>query len=158
MAGEVEYAISASPAAYTTPPTASGTAVPYRSAMAPTNGSAAPHRRFWIASASANTSRPKPSSWVIGWRKKPITERGPKVRIAIRQPHAMIAAGVRQPRLDCAGAVVAILSPWRRPQKSGGGGRGPQHGLFLDRQIDHCRQYAESDRQPPHNVVRAGAL
>src|SRR5437764_7612890 len=121
-----------------TAPTASGTAVPYRSAIAPTNGSAAPQRRFWIASASENTSRPKPSSCVIGCRKKPITERGPKVRMAIRQPHAMITAGVRQTRLDCAGAVVAILSPLAQPRQSGGGGYGPQDGLFLDRQIDHC--------------------
>src|SRR2546421_11233687 len=142
-----------------TAPTASGTAVPYRSAIAPTNGSAAPQRRFWIASASEKTSRPKPSSCVMGWRKKPITERGPKVRIAIRQPHAMITTGVRQPRLGCgAGAVVAILfPPWRGRERSGGGGCGPQHGLFLDRQIDHRRQYAESHRKPPHNVVRAGA-
>src|SRR5436189_3679703 len=97
-----------------TAPTASGTAVPYRSAIAPTNGSAAPQRRFWIASASENTSRPKPSSWVIGCRKKPNTERGPKVRIAIRQPHATITAGVRQPDDGDAGAVLDILSPRMR--------------------------------------------
>src|SRR6185503_14359498 len=112
-----------------------------------------------MASASENTSRPKPSSWVIGCRKKPITERGPNVTIAIRQPHAMITAGVRQPRLGCAGAVVAMAFPLRRrPQRSRGGGCSPQHGLFLDRQIDHRRQYAECNRKPPHNVVRAGAL
>ena len=37
-------------------------------------------------------------------------------------------------------------------------GCGPQHGLLLDRQIDHRGQYAEHNREPPHNVVGAGAL
>jgi hypothetical protein len=56
---------------------------------------------------------------LIGWRKKPKVERGPKVRIAIRQPQAMITAGVRQPIDGVAGAVVAIPSSpsWRRPQR-----------------------------------------
>ena len=82
--------------------------------MAPTNGCAAPHSRFWIAIASANTSRPKPSSWLIGWRKKPKVERGPKVRIAIRQPQATMTAGVRQPSADGAVAVVVMARPSRR--------------------------------------------
>jgi len=54
-----------------------------------------PHNRFWIASAKANTSRPQPFASDQGLRKKPSVDRGPKVRIAIRQPQRTIAAGVR---------------------------------------------------------------
>src|SRR5882672_12698607 len=85
--------------------------------MAPTKGSAAPHNKFWIATASENTSRPQPSSWVIGWRKKPNTERGPKPRIAIRQPQTTITAGARQP-IDDGGAEVVVIVPLP-PAKTG---------------------------------------
>src|ERR1051325_2306795 len=98
--------------------------VPKRSAIAPANGWAAPHKRFWIATAKANTSRPTPSSALRGWGEKPKGEgaarggwrktprgaRAPKVRIAIRPPHAMITTGVRQPKLGVVGTVVAISS------------------------------------------------
>src|SRR3954453_13190136 len=96
-------------------------------------GSAAPQRRFWIAMANENTSRPKPSSCVMGWRKKPMTERGPKVRIAIRQPPAMITPGVRHPRLDWDGAVVAIplAVSVARLNASSGDDVGPQEVLLL---------------------------
>src|SRR4051812_19598468 len=108
-------------------------------------GSAAPQRRFWIAMANENTSRPKPSSCVMGWRKKPMAERGPNVRIAIRQPQPMISAGVRQPS-DCGCATVVIPCPSgadRSESNLGGDGLGPQHRLLFNRQVDHGRQYAE---------------
>src|SRR6185503_6441245 len=79
----------------------------------PAIGWPTPVNRFWIAIDSANTSRPKPSSWLIGWRKNPKVERGPKVKIEIRQPHTRMTAGVRQPRLGCgAGVAVAIVPPY----------------------------------------------
>src|SRR6185295_15154003 len=144
--------------------------------MAPTNGSAAPHSRFWIAIASENTSRPKPSSCVIGWRKKPIDERGPKVRIAIRQPHAMRTAGGRQPSADeVAGETVFIVPPSlrRMPYRRDiivrqlaargenplrGRGRRPQHRLLDDRQVERRGEQTERHREPPHHIVRARAL
>src|SRR5438105_4329182 len=70
--------------------------VPKRSATAPARGWPMPHRRFWIAKASAKTSRPHPCALDIGVRKKPKEERGPKVKMAIRQPHTRTTAGVRQ--------------------------------------------------------------
>jgi len=63
--------------------------------MAPAKGWPMPHNRFWIASAKANTSRPQPFASDQGLRKKPSVDRGPKVRIAIRQPQMTITAGVR---------------------------------------------------------------
>src|SRR5438105_13573675 len=77
--------------------------------MARANGCPRPHSRFWIATASAKTTRPVPSSVLKGWRKNPKVERGPKVRIAIRQPQATITAGVRQPNVD--GAVEVAIAP-----------------------------------------------
>ena len=50
-------------------PTLSTGTAPYRSAIAPANGWAAPHSSIWIASASANTSRPQPLVCDIGVRK-----------------------------------------------------------------------------------------
>src|SRR5262249_20050169 len=64
--------------------------------MAPAKGWPTPHRRFWIAKASAKTSRPQPCALDIGVRKKPKEERGPKVRMAIRQPQTRMTVGVRQ--------------------------------------------------------------
>src|SRR5262249_48302513 len=57
---------------------------------------AAPHSSIWIASASANTSRPQPCALDIGVRKNPNPERAPKPIIAIRQPQARMTAGERQ--------------------------------------------------------------
>src|SRR5258708_14964685 len=67
-----------------------------RSAMAPAKGWPTPHKGFWIAKASANTSRPQPWALDIGVRKKPNEERGPKVKMAIRQPQTRTTAGGRQ--------------------------------------------------------------
>src|SRR5436309_14599393 len=72
--------------------------VPKRSAIAPASGWPMPHNRFWIASASANTSRPQPFASDQGLRKNPSEERGPKVRTAIRQPQITITVGVRHAR------------------------------------------------------------
>src|SRR6185312_9804600 len=159
----------------TTLPTARTRNEPYRSAIAPTKGSAAPHNRFWIATASEKTSRPQPSSCVIGWRKKPNTERGPKPRIAIRQPQPTISTGVRQPSVDGAVEVVVIMplpvrripahhcQTKRRAERRGklplrGRRCGAQHRLFHDRQVDQRRYEARHHRQPPHHVIRSGAL
>ena len=49
-----------------------------------------------MASASANTSRPQPLAAVIGVRKKPKVERGPKLIGPIRQPQMTMTSGVRQ--------------------------------------------------------------
>ena len=69
---------------------------PNRSASAPANGCAAPHSSISIASASANTSRPQPLAAVIGVRKNPKVERGPKLIRPIRQPQTRMTSGVRQ--------------------------------------------------------------
>src|SRR5712691_2895792 len=63
--------------------------------MAPAKGWPMPHNRFLIGSGRANTSRPQPFASDQGLRKKPSVDRGPKVRIAIRQPQMTITAGVR---------------------------------------------------------------
>src|SRR6478735_8417122 len=77
-------------------PTLSTGTAPYRSAIAPANGWAAPHSTIGIASASANTSRPQPNVLDIGVRKNAKPERGPKPSTPIRQPHTRMTAGVRQ--------------------------------------------------------------
>ena len=77
-------------------PTLSTGTAPKRSAIAPAKGWAAPQSSIWIASASANTSRPQPCALDIGVRKKPSPERGPKPRTPIRQPQTRMTAGVRQ--------------------------------------------------------------
>src|SRR6185295_19019580 len=77
-------------------PTLSTGTAPYRSAIAPANGWAAPHSSICIASASANTSRPQPNVLDIGVRKNARPERGPKPSTPIRQPHTRMTAGVRQ--------------------------------------------------------------
>src|SRR3977135_3681340 len=77
-------------------PTLSTGTAPKRSAIAPANGWAAPHSSIWIASASANTSRPQPYALDIGVRKNASPDRGPKPSTPIRQPHTRITAGVRQ--------------------------------------------------------------
>src|SRR5579871_2691912 len=43
-------------------------------------------------------------------------------------------------------------------QESHTRGREPLHRLLDNRQVDHCRQHAEQDREPPHHVVGPGAL
>src|SRR5262245_1265757 len=63
--------------------------------MAPAKGWPNPHSRFWIASASAKTSRPQPLAFDRGVRKKPSDERGPKVSTEIEQPHRISTAGTR---------------------------------------------------------------
>ena len=83
-------------------PAHSTRAVPKRSAIAPAIGWPMPQRRFWIAKASANTSRPQPFAFDIGVRKNPNDERGPKLSIAISEPQMRMMAGVRQPVRDFA--------------------------------------------------------
>src|SRR3954467_13909633 len=77
-------------------PTLSTGTAPYRSAIAPAHGWAAPHSSICIASASANTSRPQPNVLDLGVRKNARPERGPKPSTPIRQPHTRMTAGVRQ--------------------------------------------------------------
>ncbi len=64
-----------------------------------------------MASAKANTSRPQPLAAVIGVRKNPKVERGPKADQLSRQPQTTMTIGVRQlaPRTGIAGdyAVAA---------------------------------------------------
>ena len=57
--------------------------------------------------ASANVSRLQPYCVVIGVRKKPIVERGPNDRMAIRHP-AMRTTGIE--RATGGGAVGAVLT------------------------------------------------
>ena len=59
----------------------------------------APQNRFCSAMARPKVVRSQPFSASIGSWKKPIAERGPKVRAAIRQPQTMISQG----RPDAAG-------------------------------------------------------
>src|SRR6516164_10164011 len=87
-------------------PTLSTGTGPKRSAIAPASGCAAPHSSAWIASASANTSRPQPLAFDIGERKKPNAERGPKPSMLIAQPHARMPPGVRQEM------CLAIVAAW----------------------------------------------
>src|SRR5262245_11556779 len=91
--------------AYRIAPPASTRSGPKRSAIAPTNGWPAPHSSIWIASASANTSRPQPWAEDIGVRNRPSADRGPNPIAPIRQPQARITTGVRQVgetrALDC---------------------------------------------------------
>ena len=45
-----------------------------------------PHMMFWIAIESAKISRLQPCASVIGARKRPMIERGPKESSEIKQP------------------------------------------------------------------------
>jgi hypothetical protein len=110
--GVAACAISASPAAYRSPPAESTRTVPKRSAMAPAKGWPMPHRRFWIAKANAKTSRPQPFCDDIGLRNSPNDERGPNPSRAMRHPHRRMTNGVRQPsRAAVAGIEVIARSP-----------------------------------------------
>ena len=77
---------------------------------------------FWIAIARPKTSRPQPFACDCGVRKKPSVERGPKLIMAMRQPHSTITAGVRQPiadkwELDGSEIVMTYLRvPEKRPR------------------------------------------
>src|ERR1700752_1548090 len=64
--------------------------------MAPAIGCPAPHSNICSASASAKTSRPQPCACVIGVRKSPSVERGPKPSADTSAPQARITTGVRQ--------------------------------------------------------------
>src|SRR6266705_1211100 len=75
-----------------------------------------------MASANENTSRPQWPAWDSGVKNWPSDERGPKLNSAIRQPHPMTKAGVRQPtRLA---ASVDIDAP---PRGEGAQKRRRQH-------------------------------
>ena len=69
---------------------------PKRSASAPANGWPAPHSSISIASASAELVAAPAVGGVIGVRKKPKVERGPKLITPIRQPQTRMTSGVRQ--------------------------------------------------------------
>ena len=60
VSGVEACAIMKMPAAYSSVPAMITRTVPKRSAMAPENGWAAPYSSVWIATESANTSRPSP--------------------------------------------------------------------------------------------------
>ena len=53
-----------------------------------------PPARFWIASASANVSRPHPCAVVIGSRKSPKTDRAPNPSIMIVHDAGLLVASV----------------------------------------------------------------
>src|SRR3954447_12915833 len=80
---------------------------PNLSAIAPANGWPNPHKIFWIAIASANTSRPQPFVCDNGVRKKPSDERGPNVSTAIMQPHS--ASTIRQPKEEVTGVIGLVM-------------------------------------------------
>ncbi len=87
-----------------------------------------PHSKFCNASASANTSRPQPFADESGVRKKPSEERGPKLRMAIRQPHATMTVGVRHDLIQAgAGAVDIELFPGGRRDTAAARTIGPEH-------------------------------
>jgi hypothetical protein len=72
------------------PPPASTRAGPKRSASAPPSGWPMPQARFWIAMASAKTSRLQPWLADTGPVNRPKLLRRPKVSSEIRQPHTRI--------------------------------------------------------------------
>ena len=76
-----------------------------------------PHNRFWIAKASAKTSRPQPFCDDIGLRNSPNDERGPKPSSAIRHPQRRMTIGVRQPSR----AAVADIEVIARSRRAGDG-------------------------------------
>jgi hypothetical protein len=71
--------------------------------------------------AKPNTSRPQPWSELIGVRKKPSVERGPKAITAITQPKVRMTAGVRhvadeEPPSGAGETVIGDFSgDWPRP-------------------------------------------
>ena len=91
--------------------------VPKRSASAPAKGEPTPHKRFWMATAKPNTSRPQPNSCDMGSRNRPNTERGPKVSRATAEPAMrMRMAGTAPLRPEAAGgevgADIGVVSRW----------------------------------------------
>ena len=58
----------------------------------------APQSRFWIAIASANTSRPQPRSRLIGCRNRPKLERMPNDSSTMNEPHAIALTAARDSR------------------------------------------------------------
>ena len=75
--GVVLVAINAVPAAWSTAPPASTWRTPKRSASPPAIGWPMPHSRFWIAIASAKTSRSHPRASESGSVKRPKDVRTP---------------------------------------------------------------------------------
>ena len=91
---------------------------PKRSAIAPVSGWAAPHSSIWIARARENTSRPQACALEIGVSRNASPKRDPKPMAAMRQPHARITIGLRQPvtllllvRRDCVMALRGQAQP-----------------------------------------------
>ena len=69
---------------------------PKRSAMAPANGNAMPHRRFCNAIARAKVSLGQSLATVMGSRNSPKTERTPKPMLEMAQPAMMTISTFRQ--------------------------------------------------------------
>ena len=82
--------------------------MPNLSASMPTKGWPMPQTRFWMAIASAKTSRPQPYSVDIGVRKKPMVERGPKPIAPMAQPATRTTGTERQKARD-AGRVAEVI-------------------------------------------------
>src|SRR3954469_21638953 len=81
----------------------------------------------------------------------------PTVRPAAPGPEDSLSRRKCQARLP-GPTMNRTHAPWRRTYQLRRGRRRPQHRLLYNRQIDHGRQYAEHHREPPHDIVRAGAL
>jgi hypothetical protein len=96
VSGSVAYPMSAIPPAYKSPPRTITRPAPHFSATALANGWPAPHSRFCTAMAKANTSRPVPSSTLIGVRNRPKLARSPNTRRITIAPAASTTIGVRQ--------------------------------------------------------------
>jgi hypothetical protein len=71
-----------------------------------------------------------------------------------RDLKATVAENCNRDRADAAGGA----GHQHRRAHGGSGRRQSRHRLLDDRQIDHRRQKAEQDREPPDRVVGAGAL
>ena len=82
---------------------------------APAIGWPMPHMMFWMAIDSAKISRLQPCASVIGARKRPMIERGPKESSEIRQPATITigsATAAARRRAECGDGhrvVLAIL-------------------------------------------------
>ena len=86
--GVEDIAISTRPAMYARALATSTRPAPKRSAIAPANGTKAPHSRFCNAIAKANSSRVQPLAIVIGGSSRPIVWRTPMASIRMSAAQA----------------------------------------------------------------------
>ena len=96
ISGVSACAIKRSPVPYSTPPRAMVFAAPKRVANAPANAAPAPIRRFCVAIANDNTSRPQFISRLIGRIKRPILCRVPYEIITMTMQETRMKIGLRQ--------------------------------------------------------------